>query len=152
MDKDGSIRQSVRLEDTAWAVGNFAKNQRTVSVEMVSAGEDFTEAQIAALADIYQYLRATYGITRVIRHYDVTGKRCPAPYVDAGKWAALKARVTGGAAAVSGGGSGGTVSPGSTANLAQRVIAGELGNGEERKHRLGTDYAAVQARVNEIQL
>ena len=86
VDKDGSIRQSVRLEDTAWAVGDFAENQRTVSVEVVSAGEDFTDSQVAALAEIWAFLRATYGVTRLIRHYDVTGKLCPAPYVDAGKW------------------------------------------------------------------
>lgn len=96
VDKDGAIRQSVRLEDTAWAVGDFAENQRTVSVEVVSAGEDFTDAQVAALAEIYRHLREKYGIARVIRHYDVTGKRCPAPYVDEAKWAALKARITGG--------------------------------------------------------
>lgn len=48
VDRDGAIRQSVRFEDTAWAVGNFAENQRTVSAEVVSAGEDFTEAQMAA--------------------------------------------------------------------------------------------------------
>lgn len=151
VDKDGGIRQSVRLEDTAWAVGNFAENQRTVSVEVVSAGEDFTEAQIAALADIYRYLRATYGITRVIRHYDVTGKRCPAPYVDAGKWAALKAHITGGATAPSGGSSGGAPS-GGVADLAQRVIAGEFGNGDARRAALGSRYDEVQAEVNRILL
>lgn len=103
--KDGTIRQSVNFGDTAWAVGNWAENQKTVSVEVVSAGEDFTAAQINALKEIYQYLKATYGITRVIRHYDVTGKRCPAPYVDANKWAKLKAQITGGS--VSGGSSNG---------------------------------------------
>lgn len=146
VDKDGSIRQSVRLEDTAWAVGNFAENQRTVSVEVVSAGEDFTEAQIAALAEIYAHLRATYGIVRVIRHYDVTGKLCPAPYVDAGKWAALRARIMGGGAAVAPGPSG------SVADLAARVIAGEFGNGEARRAALGSRYDEVQAEVNRILL
>lgn len=141
----------MRFEDTAWAVGNFAENQRTVSVEVVSAGEDFTEAQITALAEIYAHLRATYGVTRCIRHYDVTGKRCPAPYVDAGKWAALKARITGGAAAPSGGSSGGVPS-GSVADLAQRVIAGEYGNGDARRAALGSRYDEVQAEVNRILL
>ena len=65
-------------------------------MEVVSAGEGFIEEQIQALAEIYSYLRAIYGITRIIRHYDVTGKRCSAPYVDAGEWATLKARITGG--------------------------------------------------------
>ena len=153
VDKDGSIRQSVRFEDTAWAVGDGTENQRTVSVEVVSAGEDFTEAQVAALAEIYEYLRATYGIARVIRHYDVTGKRCPAPYVDAGKWAALKARITGGVAgAVDSGGSGGSAPSGSVADLAARVIAGEFGNGDARKAALGSRYAEVQTEVNRILL
>ena len=152
VDKDGSIRQSVRFEDTAWAVGNWTENQRTVSVEVVSAGEDFTEAQTAALAAIYQHLRATYGITRVIRHYDVTGKRCPAPYMDAGKWAALKARITGGSVSVSGGGSGGSAPSGSVADLARRVIAGEFGNGDARRAALGSRYDEVQAEVNRILL
>lgn len=34
--------------------------------------------------------------------------------------------------------------------LARRVIAGEFGNGDERKRRLGSKYSAVQNRVNEI--
>ena len=151
VDKDGAIRQSVRLEDTAWAVGDFAENQRTVSVEVVSAGEDFTDAQVAALAEIYAYLRATYGITRVIRHYDVTGKRCPAPYVDAGKWAALKARITGGGSGVAaGGGGGGTAPSGSVTELAQAVIRGDYGNGDARRAALGSRYDEVQAEVNRI--
>ena len=153
VDKDGAIRQSVRFEDTAWAVGNFAENQRTVSVEVVSAGEDFTDAQVAALAEIYAYLRATYGITRVIRHYDVTGKRCPAPYVDAGKWAALKARITGGVATGGTGASSASAAPsGSVADLAARVIAGEFGNGDARRAALGSRYDEVQAEVNRILL
>lgn len=35
-------------------------------------------------------------------------------------------------------------------NLAQRVIKGEFGNGEERKVLLGGNYEKVQQRVNEI--
>ncbi len=33
--------------------------------------------------------------------------------------------------------------------LADAVIRGEYGNGNERKRRLGANYAAVQARVNQ---
>ena len=36
--------------------------------------------------------------------------------------------------------------------LAREVIAGEFGNGEERKKKLGVNYEAVQKRVNEILL
>lgn len=34
--------------------------------------------------------------------------------------------------------------------LAQAVIRGDYGNGDERRRRLGNNYAAVQARVNEL--
>lgn len=52
------------------------------------------------------------------------------------------------------GGSGGSSSGGGTdiEALARAVIRGDYGNGEERKRRLGANYAAVQARVNEILL
>ena len=33
-------------------------------------------------------------IERVIRHYDVTGKICPAPYVNENNWAGFKERIT----------------------------------------------------------
>lgn len=34
--------------------------------------------------------------------------------------------------------------------LARAVIKGDYGNGEERKQRLGSCYASVQRRVNEL--
>lgn len=37
-----------------------------------------------------------------------------------------------------------------TDTLARKVIAGEFGNGEERKTKLGERYSEVQARVNQI--
>lgn len=36
--------------------------------------------------------------------------------------------------------------------MARQVVAGEFGNGDERKRRLGSNYDAVQRRVNEILL
>lgn len=43
-----------------------------------------------------------------------------------------------------------TVPTKSVEELAQEVIAGKYGNGEDRKNALGDRYAEVQARVNEI--
>lgn len=48
------------------------------------------------------------------------------------------------------GGSGSGAPSGDVSELAARVIAGEFGNGDERKRRLGDKYSAVQKRVNEI--
>ncbi|MCH3967202.1 MAG: N-acetylmuramoyl-L-alanine amidase [Atopobiaceae bacterium] len=150
IDKDGTLRQSVREGDTAWHAGNWEVNLRSVGVEVVSAGEDFTEAQVATLASLVADLRARYGIGAgdVIRHYDVTGKLCPAPYVDAGKWAALHARICGGAAPATGGGA--SAPSGDVADLARRVIAGEFGNGDARRTALGDRYQEVQAEVNRM--
>lgn len=90
----------------------------------------------------------------IIRHYDVTGKVCPAPYIAAGCWAALRSRICRGIASsgtTAADSSGSSSAPsGNVASLARRVINGEFGNGEARKRRLGSNYAAVQRRVNQV--
>lgn len=143
------IYQSVAEGDTAWHAGDWQMNCRAIGIEVVSAGEDFSATEVEKLGWLVRKLMARYGIgaSGVIRHYDVTGKLCPAPYVAASKWAALKATITGGAA------SGGTTSaaPGGTVSeLARRVIAGEFGNGDARRAALGSRYSEVQAEVNRI--
>lgn len=145
------IYQSVAEGDTAWHAGDWQMNCRAIGIEVVSAGEDFSATEVEKLGWLVRKLMAKYGIGApgVIRHYDVTGKLCPAPYVSASKWAALKAAITGG------GSSGGTtaVAPGGTvAELARRVIAGEFGNGDARRAALGSRYSEVQAEVNRILL
>lgn len=145
------IYQSVVEGDTAWHAGDWQMNCRAIGIEVVSAGEDFSATEVEKLGWLVRKLMAKYGIgaSGVIRHYDVTGKLCPAPYVAAPKWAALKAAITGG------GSSGGTTSaaPGGTvAELARRVIAGEFGNGDARRAALGSRYDEVQAEVNRILL
>ena len=148
-DISAEIYQSVAEGDTAWHAGQWDMNCRSIGIEVVSAGEDYSGVETSKLACLVGRLMAKYGIgaSGVIRHYDVTGKRCPAPYVSAGKWAALKAAITGGA--VSGGGE--PAAPaGSVSDLARRVIAGEFGKGEARKAALGSRYAEVQAEVNRM--
>ena len=143
------IYQSVAEGDTAWHAGDWQMNCRAIGIEVVSAGEDFSATEVEKLGWLVRKLMAKYGIgaSGVIRHYDVTGKLCPAPYGAASKWAALKAAITGGAAS---GGTTAAAPEGTVAELARRVIAGEFGNGAARKAALGDRYAEVQARVNEI--
>ena len=152
IDRDGTLRQSVSEGDTAWHAGDWGTNLRSVGIEVVSGGSDFTEAQIETLAALVAEIRGRCGIgeENVIRHYDVTGKLCPAPYVDGGKWAALHDRICGGN--VSGGSSytGGSSVEGDTADLARRVINGGFGNGDARKAALGDRYSEVQDEVNRI--
>lgn len=152
-DISPEIYQSVAEGDTAWHAGNWDMNCRAIGIEVVSGGEDYSGTEIEKLAWLVQRLMAKYGIgaSGVIRHYDVTGKRCPAPYVDAGKWAALLARITGGGSgAAVGGGGGGSAPSGSVSELAQAVIRGDYGNGDARRAALGSRYDEVQAEVNRI--
>lgn len=143
------IYQSVAEGDTAWHAGDWQMNCRAIGIEVVSAGEDFSATEIQKLAWLVRKLMAKYGIgaSGVIRHYDVTGKLCPAPYVAASKWAALKAAITGG---VVSGGTTPAAPSGTVAELARRVIAGEFGNGDARRAALGSRYSEVQAEVNRI--
>lgn len=101
------VMQSVREGDTAWHCGAEAgqrywhpecRNGNSIGIEMCSRkradGSYYilpeTVANAAALAkDIMQ----RYGIDtdHVLRHYDVTGKRCPMPWVDdPAQWTAFK--------------------------------------------------------------
>lgn len=143
------IYQSVAEGDTAWHAGDWQMNCRAIGIEVVSAGEDFSATEVEKLGWLVRKLMAKYGIgaAGVIRHYDVAGKRCPAPYVAASKWAALKAAITGG---VVSGGTTPAAPDGTVAELARRVIAGEFGNGDARRAALGSRYSEVQAEVNRI--
>ena len=107
VDEHGAM-QSVREGDTAWHCGARAywhpecRNGNSIGIEMCSRkradGSYYilpeTVANAAALAkDIMQ----RYGIDtdHVVRHYDVTGKRCPMPWVnDPAQWTAFLAMLT----------------------------------------------------------
>ena len=99
-----SIFLSVEEHDTAWHAGNDAMSMRSIGIEVCSLGEDFTVGEIARLSWLVQDVMRRYGIPpeRVIRHYDVTGKMCPAPYApngsdpDGSTWEKLHAIITGG--------------------------------------------------------
>ena len=106
VDEYGAM-QSVHEDDTAWHCGARAywhpecRNANSIGIEMCSRkradGSYYikpeTVANAAALAkDIMQ----RYGIDtdHVLRHYDVTGKRCPMPWVDdPDQWYAFKASL-----------------------------------------------------------
>lgn len=108
-DEYGAM-QSVREGDTAWHCGAEAgrrywhpecRNANSIGIEMCSRkradGSYYikpeTVANAAALAkDIMQ--RYGIDIDHVLRHYDVTGKHCPMPWVDdPAQWDAFKASL-----------------------------------------------------------
>lgn len=112
---DTSIWQVVEDKNAAWHCGGglqgsgghsfFKKctNANSIGIEMCCKKKDgklyITDATIAQTAKLVKYLMDKYDIpaSHVIRHYDVTGKNCPAPYLDSTKWAKLKKTLTGSA-------------------------------------------------------
>lgn len=101
---DDSITQSVPDNYVAWSVGGkkynnnggkyYGKctNTNSISIELcddVKNGVVYPSAKtIANALDLVLYLMNKYSIPKenVIRHYDVTGKSCPAYWVDDNKW------------------------------------------------------------------
>lgn len=97
---DGEIWRSVRDKDIAWSVGaktyyhTECRNSNSISIEMCvrkktkplsSTDKDwyFEDATVKSTIELTKYLMEKYNIdaNHVIRHYDVTHKICPNPYV-----------------------------------------------------------------------
>ena len=108
--QDGDVQQSIPMTYTAWSVGDWRNgkgpyygkctNSNSVSIEMCDQmNKDASASQINAVRELIAYIKSQCpNIVDVIRHHDVTTKSCPARYLNAAKWAQLKAAVTNGAA------------------------------------------------------
>lgn len=107
VDEHGAM-QSVRECDTAWHCGARAywhpecRNGNSIGIEMCSRkradGSYYIKPEtVANAAALAREIMQRYGIDtdHVLRHYDVTGKRCPMPWVDdPAQWAAFKDMLT----------------------------------------------------------
>ena len=120
-DITDEIYQSVAEGDTAWHAGNRLMNCRSVGIEVVSAGEDHSEVEVGKLAWLVRTLMDRYGISEGGGIHH---------YDVTGKICPAPSS--------------------DVASLARRVINGDYGNGEERKRRLGSNYAAVRRRVTQM--
>ena len=113
---DGEIWQCVEDGDVAWHCGAKSykhpecRNSNAIGIEMcvrkkntasMSASDKdwyFEDATVKATIELTKELMKKYNVpaSNVIRHYDVTGKTCPAPYVhDAAAWNNFKAQLSG---------------------------------------------------------
>lgn len=102
-----SVTQSVKDTDTAWHCGsetgyyyNSCRNSNSIGIEMCSdvAGGKYviTEQTVARTVDLVRMLMQKYNIpvSRVCRHYDVTHKQCPEPWVrNPQMWENFKKRI-----------------------------------------------------------
>ncbi len=98
---------SVAETDTAWHCGAnryvhpACRNDNSIGVELcchrdAGGGWYFDPETVDAAVELCREIVARYGIDRdhVLRHYDVTGKVCPAPFVnDASAWEDFKSRL-----------------------------------------------------------
>ena len=89
---ENEVCQSVKDTDVAWHCGRsdgqyrhpYCRNSNSIGVEMCNSVGSVPEAVRDRTAAFVRQKMKEYGIdsSHVLRHYDVTGKRCPAPWVD----------------------------------------------------------------------
>ena len=103
-----SIWQSVRDEDAAWHCGTTGKykhpicrNANSIGIEMCCKKNEsgewyFEDKTVDNTVELVKYLMDKHNISidRVIRHYDVTGKACPKPYINNVEWTRFKDKIT----------------------------------------------------------
>lgn len=75
-------------------------NAHSIGIEVVSAGQQYTQKQKDSLRALTLAIMADYGVSasRIVRHYDASRKHCPAPYCASNAkdrlWNTLKAYIT----------------------------------------------------------
>ena len=87
---ENEVCQSVKDTDVAWHCGSnnprhpYCRNANSIGIEMCDSVDGVPDDVKSLTVSLVQELMSRYGIdsSHVLRHYDVTGKRCPAPWVD----------------------------------------------------------------------
>lgn len=123
---NGEVWQCVEDANIAWHCGASrykhaeCRNANSIGIEMCVRKKNtksmgatdkdwyFEDATVEAAAELTRYLMNKYGVpaSHVIRHYDVTGKICPNPYVyntSAHTWDEFKRKISGQAETPQGG-------------------------------------------------
>ena len=103
---ENSIYQVVEDKDVAWHCGassykhKSCRNSNSIGIEMCcfnnSGKVDVSENVINRTIELTKELMRKYSVPamNVIRHYDVTGKNCPAPFVsNSARWTNFKNRL-----------------------------------------------------------
>lgn len=148
----GEIAQYVDEENTAWTNSNWDSNCKSVTIETSNCevggnwkvSDNALNSLIKLVADIAK--RNNLGTLvpgkNLTWHSMFTNTTCPGDYLRSKmQYIADEANKINYEE---------PIKEKTTEELAQEVIAGKYGNGEDRKNALGDRYAEVQARVNEI--
>lgn len=111
---DSSIWQVVADKNAAWHCGGgsqgsggktfmgLCKNSNSIGIELCCKRNKngklyISDKTLKRAAQLVQYLQEKYDIpdSKVIRHYDVTGKNCPAPFIKSSEWKEAKEVLVG---------------------------------------------------------
>ena len=136
--KDGSVYRG-RPESMA---GAHCPGVNSTSIGICAEGnfnkEAMSDVQKQAIIELVKDIKSRYDIKWIKGHREIISTDCPGDNFPLEEIKSVIANVE---------------TPQTTmsiVDLAQKVIAGEYGNGEERKQKLGSLYNEVQAKVNEI--
>jgi len=156
---DGEVDCYVNPDDIAWANGNWAANLTKISIECNPRQSD---GDYYAAAWTIAYVRSIYGDLPLSRHRDYYPTQCCGDYdlerldrlayeiAAQGIWNNVPLPTPAAPAPVA------PAVPAAQAKsidqLANEVIAGAYGTGDDRRRALGAQFDSVQARVNEILL
>ena len=160
VDINGQIGQLVWDRNPAWHAGNWQANQTSIGIEHANNNTTswtISEATLEAGAHLVAAICKYYGLgapkwgVNVFPHKHFAATGCPGQIAGnqlnqyMSRAAYWYAQMTGNPPAP-------TVTTAASTDLealATAVIAGKYGNGEERRRRLGANYGAVQAIVNQ---
>ncbi|EDW22230.1 N-acetylmuramoyl-L-alanine amidase [Bacillus pumilus] len=107
---DVEVRQGIPVNRNAWHCGDGSGpnsgNRTSIGVEVCyskSGGERYKKAEALAIKFIAQLLKEHgWGVDRVKKHEDWSGKHCPHRVLDEGRWGAVKSAIAKELAALNG--------------------------------------------------
>lgn len=107
---DVEVRQGIPVNRNAWHCGDGSGansgNRTSIGVEVCyskSGGERYKKAEALAIKFIAQLLKERgWGVDRVKKHEDWSGKHCPHRVLDEGRWGAVKEAIAKELAALNG--------------------------------------------------
>ena len=164
VDGSGVVYKSVPINRVAWSVGGFftqangagsmykkATNANTLNIEMCNCANGVPQDVFDDTAELTRYYMKKYDVTasHVLRHWDVNGKSCPAPWASKGStgWSNFKKAIQGQVVSSSGSTSSGssTSSSGTAVNYKVKI---NTTSGVNVRTGAGAGYRIVTAIPN----
>lgn len=161
IDVNGNIGQYVDEAYRPWTSSSWDADKNAVTIEVANntfaPNWTISDASMKALIELCIDICRRNGITRLNYTGDKSGNlhkhkwywntSCPGPYLES-KFGYIADQVNARLGSAPSGTPTNDLSNYSDEQLAQMVLAGKFGNGQERKNKLGSRYNAVQSIVD----